>query len=114
MNIKTPLSAELQQVIADRLRVSCSEIEDYCQHWQITEFALFGSVLRHDFRPDSDIDVLVVFAPDSHWGLFDLMEMERELAAKFGREVDLVEKQALKNPYRRANILQTHQVIYAG
>lgn len=108
------LDLGLQQIIHDRLKVSLPQIEAYCQRWQISEFALFGSVLRDDFRPDSDVDVLVVFAPDSQWGLFDLMEMERELEAMFGRKIDLVEKRGLKNPYRRANILNTHQVIYAN
>jgi uncharacterized protein len=113
MSIETPLSTDLQQVISDRLKVSLAEIEDYCRRWQITEFALFGSVLRDDFRSDSDVDVLVVFAPDVRLALSDLLDMKEELEKRFGRSVDIVEKNLLKNPYRRANILNTHQVIYA-
>lgn len=108
------LELDLQQVLRDRLHVSLADIEAYCQRWQITEFALFGSVLRDDFRPDSDVDVLIIFAPNHDWNLFDVMEMQRELEALFGREVDLVQKKELKNPYRRANILKTHRVVYAN
>jgi uncharacterized protein len=55
------------------------EISDFCQRWQISEFALFGSVLRDDFGPDSDLDVLVTFAPEADWSLFDHLRMEEEL-----------------------------------
>jgi len=89
-------------------------IADFCRRWKIAEFALFGSVLRDDFRPDSDIDVLVSFAPDAHWSLFDWVGMIDELKAIFGREVDLVEKEALRNPYRRHAILTTKEVVYAA
>jgi uncharacterized protein len=108
------LELDLQQVLRDRLHVSLADIEAYCQRWQITEFALFGSVLRDDFRPDSDVDVLIIFAPNHGWNLFDVMEMQRELEALFGREVDFIQKKELKNPYRRVNILKTHRVVYAS
>jgi predicted nucleotidyltransferase len=89
------------------------KIAEFCQRWKITEFALFGSVLRNDFRPDSDVDVLVSFAPDAEWNLFDLVKMQEELETLFQRQVDLVEKAGLRNPFRRHEILQTCQVIYA-
>jgi predicted nucleotidyltransferase len=60
----------------------------------ITEFALFGSILRDDFRPDSDVDVLVTFVPDAKWGLFKLVEMQQELETLVGRDVDLIERKA--------------------
>jgi predicted nucleotidyltransferase len=75
--------------------------------------ALFGSVLRDDFNPDSDIDVLVSFSPEAQWSLWDFPQMQDELKAIFGREVDIVEKDALKNPFRRHSILTTKQVLYA-
>jgi len=78
------------------------------------ELALFGSVLRDDFRPDSDIDVLVSFQPDAPWSLWDLFDMRQELQEMFGREVDLVEKEALRNPFRKHEILQNHEVVYAA
>ncbi|MBW4442095.1 MAG: nucleotidyltransferase domain-containing protein [Plectolyngbya sp. WJT66-NPBG17] len=108
----------LNQVLRDRLKVSEDVIAQFCQKWKIVEFALFGLVLRDDFRSEgedpSDIDVLVVFAQNSGWNLFDVMNMQRELEGLLHRKVDFLEKQQLKNPYRRSNILKTHRVIYAG
>jgi uncharacterized protein len=88
-------------------------IQAFCQKWMILEFALFGSILRDDFRPDSDIDILVSFSPDAHWGLTDLAEMKDELQSIYGRDVDLIEKEGLRNPFRRKEILGTRRVIYA-
>ena len=68
---------------------------EFCQKWKIAELALFGSALRPDFGPASDVDVLVTFAPDSHPSLFDLVEMEEELKEIFAREVDLVSRRGL-------------------
>jgi uncharacterized protein len=113
MNPENNLQLDLQQIIRDRLQVSEKAIVAFCQKWNIAEFSLFGSVLRDDFRADSDIDVLIVFAPHQKWSLFDVMDMRRELEERFGRKVDLVQKSGLVNPYRRANILGTHRVIYA-
>ena len=62
-----------------RIPIDQEKIAEFCQRWKITEFALFGSVLRDDFRPDSDVDVLVTFAPDAEWSLFDDVDMEEEL-----------------------------------
>lgn len=89
-------------------------LNDFCRRWQITRLALFGSVLRTDFRPDSDVDVLVTFAPEAPWGLLDLVEMQDELAGIFGREVDLIEREGLRNPYRRREITANQEVIYAA
>jgi predicted nucleotidyltransferase len=99
--------------IQERLQVSSSKIIEFCQRSQIVEFALFGSVLRDDFRADSDIDVLVTLSPDKKWSLFDLMDIQNELELMFGRSVDLLEKRSLKNPFRKAEIMRTYQVIYA-
>ena len=90
------------------------KIRDFCRRWQVVEFALFGSVLRKDFRQDSDIDVLVTFSPNAHHSLFDLARMEEELGGIFGRKVDLVEKSALRNPFRRHAILKSLEVVYAA
>jgi len=90
------------------------KIRDFCRRWQVVEFALFGSVLREDFRQDSDIDVLVTFSPNAHHSLFDLARMEEELGGIFGRKVDLVEKSALRNPFRRHAILKSLEVVYAA
>lgn len=84
----------------------------FCQHWRVTEFALFGSILRMDFDAQSDVDVLITFEDETEITLLDLAQMQIELEHLFGRPVDLVEKAALRNPYRRAEILATIQVVY--
>ena len=89
------------------------KIEAFCRKWKIKELALFGSVLREDFRPDSDIDVLVSFEPGGGIDFDNRVEMQDELEGIFGRGVDLVEKEAVRNPFRRHNILTTREVVYA-
>lgn len=76
--------------------------------------ALFGSVLRDDFRADSDVDVLVSFGPEAHPSLLELVELREDLKDVFGREVDLVERAGLRNPFRRRAILSTAEVVYAS
>lgn len=71
-------------------------------------------MLRDDFRLDSDVDVLVTYEPSHRLTLSHLLGMQEEIEHLFHRCVDLVEKKQLKNPYRRSNILKTHQVIYAS
>ena len=89
----------------------------FCQTWNIAEFALFGSVLRDEFGPDSDIDVLVTFRPEAHPTLFDLARMQEELSAIFGRHVDLLTRPGVeqsRNEIRRREILSTAEVIHAA
>lgn len=95
-----------------KISVPHRQIEEFCRKWNISELALFGSVLSDDFRPDSDIDVLVSFQSDAECSLFDLVEMTDELEAIFGRKVDLVEKDAIRNPFQKQAILAAHEVIY--
>jgi predicted nucleotidyltransferase len=99
------------------LAISRDKIAEFCRRWKITEFALFGSVLRDDFRPDSDIDVLVTFAPDASWRFYDLVSMKGELEAMFGRPVDLVEKRLVEcseNYIRRKHILDHMETVYVA
>ena len=91
-----------------------SKIADFCHCWQITEFALFGSVLTDRFGPTSDVDVLVTFAEQAKWSLFDLVAMQDELQEFFDRTVHLVEKIGLRNPFRRHSILASRDIIYAA
>jgi len=89
----------------------------FCRRWKISELALFGSALRADFRPDSDLDILVSFAMDAEWGLLDHAEMQQELSLHFRRSVDLVSRKAIErsaNPIRRQQILTTAEVVYAA
>jgi hypothetical protein len=93
------------------------EIAAFCQRWKIRELALFGSVLRDDFGPDSDVDVLVTFDEDAGWGLFDHIQMQYELQAALRRSVDLISKRAVErsqNWLRRQEILDTAQVLFSA
>lgn len=90
------------------------KIGSFCRRWKVVELALFGSVLRDDFGPDSDIDVLISFEPQAPWSLWDLFDMRQDLQQLLGREIDLVEKEALRNPFRKYEILNNHEVVYAA
>jgi predicted nucleotidyltransferase len=92
-------------------------LRDLSRRWRICELALFGSVIRDDFKPDSDIDILVSFEEDARWTLFDYMDMKDELEKIFGRKVDLLTKRAVEmglNQRRGKAILSTARVIYAA
>lgn len=100
-----------------RISIPRKKLAEFCQRWKISELALFGSVLRDDFRPSSDIDLLVSFSPEARISLFDLVRMQNELKEIFGREVDLVERRAIEkseNYIRRKSILSNTKVIYAA
>jgi hypothetical protein len=100
--------------MVQNLEINQERIKEFCQRWKIAEFSLFGSVLREDFNPESDVDVLISFEPDIPWSLFDWVDMVEELKNIFGRDVDLVETSGLRNPFRRKEILSRRQVIYAA
>lgn len=99
------------------LEIYKDKLSNFCRRWKITELALFGSVTRDDFRPDSDIDVLVTFPPDVRWTLWDHVDMQDELKSILGRKVDLVTRRAVErshNSIRRKAILDSAEVIYAA
>ena len=101
--------------ITSNIDLPLEEIKQFCHRWHITEFALFGSVLREDFRPDSDIDVLVTFDSQFQRGLAETLQMRQELETLFNREVDLIVKAAIErseNWLRRQHILESARVIY--
>jgi uncharacterized protein len=107
----TQLNPQLQQ----RLGLSMPEIATFCQHWQILELALFGSILREDFQEDSDIDLLFHFSPQAKQGLLTLSKIKHELEAHSGRKIDIALKESVENSenwIRRDEILKTKQVIY--
>lgn len=107
----------MTQTVIPNLTVPIEAIAEFCRRWGITEFALFGSVLREDFRPDSDVDVLVSFRPGTRNTLQRLVAMDDELSELFHRKVDLIEREAVvtsPNYIRRKEILRTAQVIYAA
>jgi predicted nucleotidyltransferase len=96
-----------------QLDVALESIKSFCTKWKIVELSLFGSALREDFRADSDVDVLVAMQPGVTWGL-RWFQMQRELESLLGRRIDLVAKRAIKNPFRRQEILTTRRIVYAA
>ena len=100
-----------------RIMIPQEEVAAFCQRWRVVELALFGSVLRDDFGPDSDVDVLVRFESEQTPGLFGIVRMEQELSELLGRQVDVVTRGAVENSrnyIRRKAILNSAQVIYAA
>lgn len=100
--------------MATRLEFDTDKVGAFCQRWGVAELSLFGSVLRDDFGPASDVDVLIELAPESTTSYWDWADMIAELEGIFGRKVDLVAKGALRNPFRRGAILSRREVIHGG
>jgi predicted nucleotidyltransferase len=101
--------------VGARLGVTPVQLARFCNKWKIRELSLFGSILREDFRPGSDVDLLVVFDEDAGWGFRELLTMEEELEAALGRPVDLVKRQLVEeseNYIRRKHILSSLQLLY--
>jgi len=99
------------------LELPVDKLADFCRRWKIVELALFGSAVRDDYGPESDIDLLARFADDAAWSILDHVRMEDELEALLGRQVDLVSRDAVersRNWIRRNAILSSAQVIYAA
>ena len=97
------------------LDVSAAAVAAFCRRWRVAELSLFGSALRDDFGPDSDVDVLVHFGPNGVMTLEAATEMRAELSALFGgRAIDLVERRLVTNPYRRHEIITHREVVYAA
>jgi hypothetical protein len=99
------------------IRIPTDRIKAFCRKWNLVELAVFGSVLREDFRPDSDVDVLFTFAGDATRTLLDLVAMKEELQEILGRRVDLVSRRGIersRNAARREAILSTAHVVYAA
>jgi hypothetical protein len=91
------------------------DITAFCERWRIRELSLFGSVLRDDFGPESDVDILVDFQNEADWGLLDHVRMQYELKEILHREVDLVTRPAIErstNWIRRSEILETARVVF--
>jgi hypothetical protein len=104
-------------VSTNKIEISKTAIARFCRCWKVTEFALFGSALRSDLGPDSDVDVLVSFAPDARWTLLDMVDMQEELEGIFGRKVDLVTRRGIessRNHIRRKAILSSAEVIHVA
>lgn len=97
------------------IELPAGKVTAFCRKWKIRELSLFGSVLRDDFGPESDVDVLVEFTGDASWSLWDVIRMERELSVLLGRQVDLVDRKAVergRNYIRRRHILESLERVY--
>jgi uncharacterized protein len=100
---------------ANKIEIPKGSIEAFCRKWNVKELSVFGSVLRDDFDAQSDVDVLVSFAPGAEMTFEGFLEMRSELSAIFGkRPIDLVEKRLLRNPFRRYQILTNREILYAA
>ena len=102
-----------------RLNVEASreEVAAFCERWQVTQLAIFGSALREDFGPESDIDLLVSFEDSARHTLFDMVRMEEELESIFGRQIDLVSRRGIEksqNYLRRKAILESAELLYGS
>ena len=103
--------------MALQMQVPMEKIEAFCGKWKVQRMWLFGSALRDDFGPESDVDVLVEFAPEARWSLLDLVSAEQELSEIMGRPVDLVERQGVEqsdNWIRRRHILENARTLYVA
>jgi predicted nucleotidyltransferase len=103
--------------VRTQIALDDAALSAFCDRWRVRRLELFGSVIRDDFRPDSDIDVLVTFKPDADWGLLDHAVMEEELSALFGRPVDPISRRAIKrsaNAIRRASILESAVPLFTA
>ena len=110
-----PPRREREFAMTIAIEIDRDRIAEFCRKWRITEFCLFGSVLRDDFRPDSDVDVMISFAPETRRTLLDLAAMQEELEGILGRTVDLLTRRGVeqaRNPLRRQEILASAESIY--
>lgn len=101
----------------EEVRLPIAQVAGFCEKWGVMEFAVFGSVLRDDFGPHSDLDVLVRFHASHQPSLFGLSRMESELSRLVGRRVDVSEREAVeqsRNHIRRDAILRSARTIYAS
>ena len=99
--------------VVPHVRLEARKLASVCHKHRIRELAVFGSVLTDDFRPDSDVDILVEFSPDATISLLDHVRIQDEFTSLFGRKVDLVSKRGLKGLIRD-EILASRQVVYVS
>jgi predicted nucleotidyltransferase len=99
--------------MALRIQLSETKLAEFAARYQVAELAVFGSALRDDFSPTSDVDLLVTFLPGAEVSLFDLVDMGDELSRLLGRPVDLVPKSGIK-PRIRGSVLESSRIIYAA
>ena len=104
-----------KNIIYQRLGIHPQKLADFCQKYQIIELCLFGSIIRDDFTPDSDIDIIVTFSPNTTMSLLQFIDLEYQFQNLLKRDVDLVEKAVIEKDFnwmRRQEILNNYKVIY--
>ena len=104
-------------LMKEKIDIPRDKLGEFCRRHHIRKLGLFGSVLRDDFGPDSDVDVLVEFDADCSVGLFKMVELEQELSELFGRKVDLVERRSVErsdNYIRRRHVLESVETVYVA
>jgi uncharacterized protein len=99
-------------VAIDKLPIK--QIEDFCRKYGVAEFSLFGSILRDDFGPESDVDVMLEFQPGHGFTFENTPDIQDDLQRIFGRSVDVIEKGRIRNPIRRQSIMSSYRVVYAA
>jgi predicted nucleotidyltransferase len=104
----------IEKMQKNGISLDYKDIVILCEKYGINELSIFGSSIRDDFTQNSDIDILVSFDKTSEITLFDIMDLEKEFSQLLKRDVDIVEKESLKNPIRKNRILSTREIIYAA
>jgi predicted nucleotidyltransferase len=104
----------IEKLKKNRVFLNYNDIVLLCEKYGINELSIFGSSIRDDFTQNSDVDILVSFNNNPEITLFDIMDLENEFSQLLKRTVDIVEKEALKNPIRKNKILSTREIIYAA
>jgi len=104
----------IEKLRKNGISLDFKDIVPLCKKYHINELSIFGSSIREDFDQNSDVDILVSFGNKAEISLFDLMDLENEFSKLLKRDVDIVEKEALKNPIRKNRILSTREIIYAA
>lgn len=100
--------------VALPIDIPSDRVAAFCDRWGVAEFAVFGSVLRDDFAPTSDVDVLLTFRGGVHHGIDEYISMRDELETMFGRRVDIVNRRSIRNPYLKHQVLTTRRIIHAA
>ncbi len=104
-------------MIVHGIDLNSHAIHEFCRKWKIKELCIFGSILRDDYRPDSDIDLLADYEQDAEWDLFDHMEMEEDLGQIVGRSVDVLDRigvETCRNRFLKSEILSSIEPIHAS
>lgn len=111
------MASVVPDTVATAIPLPLEKMAEFCRKWRLTELSVFGSILRDDFGPESDVDVLINYPPELPYTLFTWVDMAQELEHILKRKVDLHGRRGIergRNPFRRKRILDSARVIYAA